>query len=112
MHTRSQCGDHTFIIKVLSEQCEESIYIPTAFSPNSDGVNDKLKPLGLNFTAISFSIYDRYGAMVFKGVPGNMAWNGKYKHEDVMQGVYFYNFKYKNSRGEIKYKHGTVMVLR
>ncbi len=71
-----------------------TIYIPNAFSPDGDGVNDEFGPKGnnLNPTTYTFSIYNRWGEMVFETTDLNTFWNGKIKNsgEVVPQGVYVY----------------------
>ncbi len=112
LHTTSNCGEHTFRFTIQEKQCKESVYIPTAFTPNSDGINDVFRPLGLNFTPISLNIYDRWGALIFHGTESNIAWHGMYKSQRVPTGVYTYKFKYRTAEGKIKLETGTITVLR
>ncbi len=112
LNVNSQCGAYTFIYDVHARQCQEYIYIPTAFTPNYDGVNDVFQPLGKNFTPVSFSIYDRYGARIFEGREGNLGWDGKHKGQNVSPGIYVYKFIYLNDTGEEKQMNGTVTVLK
>ncbi len=112
LHTTSNCGEHTFRFTIQEKQCKESVYIPTAFTPNSDGINDVFRPLGLNFTPISLNIYDRWGALIFQGTESNIAWHGMYKGQKVPTGVYTYKFKYRTAEGKIKLETGTITVLK
>lgn len=49
--------DKNFYLTV--EPCEVDIYIPSSFSPNNDGINDLLEPLGKNFLGQKMEVYDR-----------------------------------------------------
>jgi gliding motility-associated-like protein len=60
--------------KVLS-----GFYVPSAFSPNGDGLNDILKPSSLGLKSISsFRIYNRWGQMLFNTSSIGKGWDGKY----------------------------------
>ena len=65
-------------------------FVPSAFSPNSDGANDVLYLYGNNLTAIEFSIYDRWGEKVFSTTNPDKGWDGTYKGEKALAGVYTY----------------------
>lgn len=51
------------------------VFIPSAFSPNDDGLNDVFKPLGKSVHTFQINIFDRYHSLIFKGAP-NEPWNG------------------------------------
>lgn len=80
------------------------VYIPNAFSPNGDGINDDLKPmlpLGVQITNYTFKVYDRWGTEVFKTTSLDMAWDGHFGAETLPMGVYIYyvQFDYTDDRG-------------
>jgi len=92
------CGtvSDSTIIKV--SDCTDYLELPSAFSPNNDGINDLLIPTGRNITNIRLMIYDRWGEKVFEcncGLPQNpviseCAWNGTFRGSDLEPGVYMY----------------------
>ncbi len=95
------------------------IYIPNAFSPNYDGINDFFTLHG-NVAAeriIEFSIYNRWGAQVYEGrnlVPGDerSGWDGLFKGDQLQVGVYaFYALVRFIDGVEILYE-GDVTLLR
>jgi gliding motility-associated-like protein len=56
------------------------IYVPTAFTPNSDGRNDYLRPVFRGIAEVrSFSIYNRQGQLLFQGKSEQPGWDGYYK---------------------------------
>lgn len=77
--------------------CSESrIYIPAAFSPNDDGVNDLFVIKGQGIRIVNhLTIFNRYGLKIFErsnfqAGDINAAWNGRYKGEPVSAGSYVY----------------------
>jgi len=104
---------------LVSVNKERPFYIPSAFSPNGDGINDNfvLSP-GPNATIIhSIQIYNRWGALLFE-VPellssqSVMGWDGKFKGQSVTSGVYIYLVDVSFIDGERKILSGDVTVVR
>ena len=92
------------------------IYVPNAFTPNGDGVNDVFYPqgMGINFDTYELLIFDRWGNMIFSTNDFNEFWDGKPsgKDEIVMQDVYVWKLKTKTFDGTIKNYSGHVSVIR
>ena len=77
----------TYYVTVLG--CDEfDIYIPNAFSPNYNGLNDFWFPIAHNYRDLMFWIYDRWGENVFFSHNGK--WDGTYHGVDCKVGVYVY----------------------
>ena len=70
------------------------IFIPTAITPNNDGVNDIFIARGINLEILNCVIYNRFGNEIYNDDLQN-GWNGKYKDELVENGVYAYIITYK-----------------
>ncbi len=96
------------------------IYIPNAFSPNNDGVNDV-------FTAYSgpaarriqrMQVFNRWGDRVFDGanIPmgelSNAGWNGRFKGEDLNPGVYVYVIDVEFVDSVVESYRGDIALLR
>lgn len=65
------------------------LFIPTAFSPNSDGLNDTWSFMGIDaFPECSVRIYDRWGELIFQASPYDYPWDGMYRGQRVGSGVY------------------------
>ncbi len=91
---------------------EAAVFIPNAFSPNGDGVNDCVKPRHqANIIRYYFAVYNRYGNKVFSSYEPNDCWNGQYKNKDADVGNYFYFLKCETKCGEI-FKKGDIMLMR
>jgi len=54
-----------------------SFYVPNAFTPGNDGMNDSFGPTGVGIKSIQFYIYDRWGKMVFYSESMENRWDGK-----------------------------------
>jgi gliding motility-associated-like protein len=89
----------------------EIIYIPNAFSPNGDFVNNTLKVMGENFDMLNFEIYDRWGQLLFKTDEVTTGWDGNYKGKPMEVGTYFYMVEY-SANGKFKVLKGDVSLIR
>ncbi|MBK7762687.1 MAG: gliding motility-associated C-terminal domain-containing protein [Bacteroidetes bacterium] len=99
------------------EHCAEvlptsAIFIPNAFSPNGDGVNDVFKLVAKNISLLSFKIFDRWGEEIFSTDDIRFGWNGKYKGKDSELGVYFYLVEYSDILGKHFLKKGDISLVR
>jgi len=99
----------------LSIYSQYTIYAPSAFSPNNDGINETWRVFATNIDYNSFklSIYDRWGNIIFETNDINEEWNGKYMNngEIVPVGTYTYVIKYKDFNGVNRSKVGSVTVI-
>ena len=103
----------TDTVRVLSKQCVIDLYMPSAFSPNADHLNDILKP-GVYGTLLSFKIeiYNRYGQLIFKSEDANHGWDGTYKGKNAPVAVYVWQCVYQFRDKEPMYQKGTVTIIR
>jgi gliding motility-associated-like protein len=91
----------------------DGIYVPTAFTPNNDGMNDDIKPVfGLKFILKEFSIFDRWGERVFTTSTRNEGWKGKVNGIEQNSGVYVWILRYVDNKGKAAEKKGTVVLIR
>ena len=86
------------------------IFIPKAFSPNGDGLNDtwRIPSLGA-FPLFELSVFNRFGQLVFKNSKANIPWDGKYKGSPAPSGAYVYVIDLKQAPGILK---GTLLIVR
>jgi gliding motility-associated-like protein len=87
-------------------------FMPTAFSPNGDGLNDCF---GLRFwgtvTKLDYSIYNRFGQRIFYSNDAAKCWDGKFKGVLQNIGVYVYVIEATTTCGEVN-KKGTFVLMR
>ena len=91
-------------------------YVPTAFTPDSEGVNSTFGPIGedLNFKTYSFGITNSRGDVVFTSTDPSVQWNGKVNNVGtaVEAGVYYWIIKTVDNYGNSQTRKGTVNVMR
>lgn len=105
-------------VEVVSQNCHiDDVYIPDAFSPNNDSVNDKLvvRHAG-TFTSYSFRVYDRWGNVLFFTQQADQYWDGTYKNQPCLTGVYAWTIEYRvvdqlNQEKQFT-RSGQVMLVR
>jgi len=89
------------------------IYMPTAFTPNRDGLNDLLIPYLVGMKSLNkFSIYNRWGNPVFTTSTMGQGWDGKYKGADQPVGVYVWMIEYTTFDDIKKAEKGIVTIVR
>ena len=89
------------------------IYLPSAFTPNNDGLNDALTPFSVGFRTLSeFSVYNRYGQQIFLTNTFGKGWNGSFKNKPQPSGTYVWIIRGTDYTGKTVFKKGTVVLLR
>ncbi len=100
VYSNKGCGsaiDQT-LVKVYQE-----LYIPNAFTPNGDGLNDTWVIETLQaYPGAEVKVYDRFGEKVFDNYGKNIAWDGRFKGEALPSGVYVYMIDLKNKMPALK----------
>ncbi len=89
------------------------IYLPNAFTPNDDGINDLFsgKPVGIDEFSY-LKIFNRYGQEIFSTTDYRKGWDGKWKGQKQEAGVYVYIARGIDFHGNVVMKKGTVMLIR
>lgn len=88
------------------------IAVPNAFSPNGDGINDKVYVRGFAIEKMMFRIYNRWGQVVFQTTDRNQGWDGKYKGALQPMDAYAYTLEVEFSDGTKATKKGDITLLR
>jgi len=73
------------------------IYMPNAFTPNGDGINDLIRPITINTASIDFKIYDQTNTLVFNSSQAGPAWNTTVTPASFIK--YFYTIQVNTSAG-------------
>jgi len=92
---------------------ESYMGMPTAFTPNGDGINDLFQPAGLQMSdkVIQFKIYNRWGQLVYDDNV-NHFWDGTYQGVPQPQDIYVYVFEYSPSVGNPILIRGEFTLIR
>lgn len=86
--------------------------VPNGFSPNGDGKNDLLLPMGGPFKKVEFKIFNSWGEMIFLSENSEEGWDGKKNGIDQPMGVYVFLLYAITEDGEEFNLHGDVTLLR
>jgi gliding motility-associated-like protein len=110
--TREGCtASDDVLIKVYNMPA--GILVPTAFTPNNDGLNDVLKPVLIGMDRLDFfSIYNRYGQLIYTTSEMDNGWDGTVKGIQQNGGVYVFIAQGKDYIGKTVFKKGTVVLIR
>ncbi len=106
------CSDTLTRTSYIIIQGGTFVFVPTAFSPNNDGANDILLPLGKDLSKVTFQIFNRWGELVFESSSLNHGWDGMHKGEPAAMGVYVYSLKAEFTNQTTKKLSGTVTLVR
>ena len=88
----------------------KGIFVPSAFSPNNDGRNDRWRIVALiGFPKATVVVYNRLGQIVFEGSGNKMEWDGTFKSQQTPMGAYTYVIDLKNGS---PLKKGMVTLVR
>lgn len=98
-------------------ECEIcSVFVPNAFSPNFDGINDQLVPLsGCPLENYQFTVYDRWGTQVYQTETPGEGWDGRIRGRVAPQGTYVWMAEYvvfENGYPRSATETGDVVLLR
>ncbi len=88
-----------------------TFYLPNAFSPNDDFLNETLKPDGIGIAKFEMAIYNRWGELIYNTMD-SQPWDGKYEGEYVPTGCYTVVYKVHDYKGKIFVYKNIVTVLR
>lgn len=89
-----------------------SIFMPTIFSPNGDFLNDKLCVMGACVEFMTYTIYNRWGEVVFTSNNQEDCWNGSFRGVPAPNGVYAYRYQVTLTDGSMQEGSGNVTLVR
>ncbi|MDR0801567.1 HYR domain-containing protein [Fluviicola sp.] len=107
------CGSTQDTLKIHLDLCGEGSFdIPTVFTPNHDGDNDKfiIPNLHETYPNCKVMIINRWGSKVFESTGYAEPWDGTFKGEDLPLGTYFYEIVSPN--GDFKTLKGSISIIR
>jgi gliding motility-associated-like protein len=106
------CTDSAYII-VRVYKTNPYIFVPSAFTPNNDGLNDVFRPIAVGIQKINyFSVYNRWGQLVFTTTVNGQGWDGKIKGQLQNSGVFVWMASGIDYLGQPFFQKGTVALIR
>jgi gliding motility-associated-like protein len=113
---RNRCDDYAKTFTVESALCECPVFIPSAFTPNQDGKNDRFKiSSACNLKSVDLIIFNRWGQKVYQSYSLLNPWDGNTNGRLAPIGVYTYRMVYEWQVFEETFqaeKIGTVTLIR
>jgi gliding motility-associated-like protein len=108
---RNQFGCTDTVCAEILAKVVPLIDVPNAFTPNGDGVNDKVFVRGYGIAKMTWQIYNRWGALVFQTTNRSEGWDGTYKGSIQPTEVYHYVLIVEFSDGVKYQKKGDITLL-
>ncbi|MFZ2900902.1 MAG: gliding motility-associated C-terminal domain-containing protein [Saprospiraceae bacterium] len=115
----NECGADSDTVRVDFRHCESELFVPNIFTPNADGINDRvgvMGPEGIGVVRL-FQIFDRWGNLVYEAqnipvAPNPTGWDGATGGKPLPAGVYAYWAEIVFLNGEKKLIKGPIQLLR
>ena len=103
-------------VKEIIVEPDYTLFVPNAFSPDGDGLNEVFNPVHfqLNPKDFRFVIYDRWGHIIFESLDPDQGWDGRFSKsgDKCPVGVYTYVIYYRNLQNKIQRKTGNVTLVK
>lgn len=104
------CADTT--CATISAIVKPAAAVPSAFTPNGDGKNDKVFVRGYGIAQMNFRIYNRWGQLVFESFSPQVGWDGTFKGELQPMDAYAYTLIVLFGDGTTLNKKGDITLIR
>ena len=104
------CQDTAY--KEIIVEASFTMFIPSGFTPNGDGINDNFTIGWTGVKDFEIRIYSRWGLLMYRSTDPNFAWPGTYQGGICPEGVYTYVAVGKGYLGEKKERAGTITLVR
>ncbi|MCB0653722.1 MAG: gliding motility-associated C-terminal domain-containing protein [Saprospiraceae bacterium] len=102
-------------VYVIDKICDDSyVFLPTAFTPNNDGVNDvlELRCFYKDELQVEIMIYNRWGEEILRSTDPFFTWDGTWKGEELPPDVYGFYLKVNCPGGEELIQKGSITLLK
>lgn len=111
---KNQFGCMDSSIQTVRIDLGYKVYIPTAFSPNNDGINDRFRIYGEDIYACEIMIFNRWGQLLYTSYDMENGWDGTIRtnNNPVVGGTYVYSISLKDRLGNKFDYDGTVTLLK
>ncbi len=104
----------TDTVTVIESENSTEVFVPNAFTPNGDGVNDIWYPVGEGMEDFELQIFTRWGELIFTSNSTDVGWDGTFKGDAAQNGVYVYKMWYINTciGSDFVQKFGHIVLVR
>jgi gliding motility-associated-like protein len=92
----NRCGQNRAIIDVDYEDCSCTVFVPSAFTPNGDQLNNRFEVVyNCDFTSYQLQIFNRWGELIYETTNPRASWDGTSNGNALPNGKYLYLLKYR-----------------
>ena len=105
-----ECTDT--VIKTVIVRDDYAIFIPNAFTPNNDGLNDIFQPKGQGFNNYTLMVFDKWGELIYNTNSFEKGWDGYYKGVLCKEDVYHYKINLTDYKSKSHEYVGSVTLLK
>jgi gliding motility-associated-like protein len=108
------CGTVFDSLHVTFEDCSAFVYLPTAFTPNGDDINDEYWASAMNVESFDLKIFDAWGNLVHQSNDPKKPWIGDTVGGEsfVQNGIYNYLVSYRTGKGNVQERRGFIQLIR
>ncbi len=92
--------------------CKPRLYIPDAFTPDGNGLNDVFKPYALSLQNYHMTIYNRWGERIFETYSTNEGWDGTFNGKEATPDIYIYIIDAKDLQNKRIVQKGILTLVR
>jgi len=108
----NQNGCIDSLTKTVNVHSNNSLFIPTTFTPNGDGKNDLFRVRGDLFSLQQMKIYDQWGTLIYITDASKPDWDGKVNGESVQNGTYVYRISIIDENNTPKELTGSISLIK
>jgi gliding motility-associated-like protein len=112
MVVKNTWGCSDTIIKVVVVEEDFGFFVPNAFTPNGDDVNEVFVPMNRGVKGYSMMVFNRWGQKLFETSNPGSGWDGTFKGQPCTEDVYTWKIDARSSRDRQKNLTGTVLLYR
>ena len=110
---KTSTGCLTVDTQLVKTHKKIDIYVPTGFTPNGNGVNDRLRPVLVGFSKVNyFRIYNRWGKLLFSMNSDQPGWDGKVNNKPAEMQTVVWMIEAVDVDGKVHNRQGTTVVIR
>lgn len=115
IRVRAESLDPTPLISysnVISTELEIELFLPTAFTPDGNGINDTFEVNGPKVFNYQMQIFSRWGSLIFISEDRFVGWDGTISGKNAPEGTYIYRINFEDVTGKEFNQSGSFVLLR
>lgn len=106
------CQDSVFYTVNVIDCQESAMWFPNSFTPNQSGNNETWSPKGYNYTDLSYSVFNRWGELIFESNSETKPWDGKFKGDYCQEDVYVFMASWRTADKKPMRQNGHIVLIK